>query len=492
MYHLNSFGIKIILFLVIIASIPLHVRAMSPIELKSNLKNISHSLGQSINQKIATTADGHIYLVWSDADEFAEYSQIFFSKSNDSGKTFSEPLSISSQMRNTNMPVVTATGDKVYIAWEENSGNDSSILFRKSNDSGITFGKIINLSKPTIDARFLSLSANENNVYAVWRAAEGKTPKNFEIFFSKSTDYGESFENILNISKSSGDSLDPQITIPKNQPNYVYVSWSDCIEKNDDPYCSIYFAKSIDNGLSFGTPALISMFTSTVNSPFIGDQKSKFHSNVLPILVTNTDTQLVMHNSLNPQIITSIDGKYIYILWEDDFTQSGLTDIFLKKSNDYGKSFSEAINISNSTGISRIVKSTVAGNNLYIIWADTNSTNGNFGILFKRIIENGKIIGDTLKISKTLETSVPAGIAVSDDLSNVYVVWSESKNNQFDIFSSKSNDGGVTFSTPMNLSFSNGNSVDPIVSVNPVTNSIGIAWCEDISSNHDIYYLIVS
>ena len=491
MHYFVLLDIKIILFLVIIASIPFHVGAVSSMK-KSNLKNVSHNLGQSINQKIATTLDGHVYLVWSDTNESTEYSQIYFSKSNDFGKIFSEPLSISNQTGNANLPVVMATGNRVYIAWEDNSGSDSIILFRKSSDFGNTFGKILTLSRPTIDARFLSLSANENNVYAVWRAAEAKAPKNFEIFFRKSMDYGESFENIVNLSNSPGDSLDPQITIPKNHPNYLYVSWSDCIEKNDNPFCSIYFAKSIDNGLTFGTPAFVSKFTSAVHTPLIGDQKSKLLSNVLPPKVTNADTHQTFHNSINPQIISSKDGKYVYILWEDDFTPSGLSDIFIKKSHNYGESFDDPINLSKSMGISRIVKSTATGNNLYIIWADTNSTSGNFNIFYKRVTENGKIIGDTLKISKTLETSIPADIAVSNDLRNVYVVWSESKINQFDIFSSKSNDGGITFSTPMNLSLTNGNSVDPTVSINPATNSIGIAWCEDVSSNHDIYYLTVS
>ena len=492
MYQLISPYIKIILFLVIIISIPIHLGAVPSSETMSNVKDVSHNLGQSINQKIATTSDGHVYLVWSDTEDFTEYSQIYFSKSNNFGKTFSNPLPISSQVGNANLPVVVATGNNVYIAWEYNSGRDSVILFKKSNDFGDTFGKILSLSNATGGARFLSLSANENNVYTVWRGTNANAPKNFEIFFRKSIDYGDTFGNILNLSNSPGDSLNPQIMVPKDRPNYLYVSWSDCIEKNDDPICNIYFAKSFDKGLSFGTPALISMITPTTHIPFTGNQQSQFLPSSLLLSVTNADTHQVVHNSVNPEITSSEDGKYVYILWEDDLTSSGLSDIFLKKSSNYGESFDDTVNLSNSLGLSRIVKSTLSGNNLYIIWADTNSTIGNFNIFFKRISDNGKILGDTQKISNSVETSVPGDLAVSDNLRNVYLVWSDSQNNQFDIFFSSSMDGGDTFSTPVNLSFTNGNSVDPLISFNPCINSTGIAWSEDVSGNYEIFYLAVT
>ena len=237
---------------------------------------------------------------------------------------------------------------------------------------------------------------------------------------------------------------------------------------------------------------LISMITPTTHIPFTGNQQSQFLPSSLLLSVTNADTHQVVHNSVNPEITSSEDGKYVYILWEDDLTSSGLSDIFLKKSSNYGESFDDTVNLSNSLGLSRIVKSTLSGNNLYIIWADTNSTIGNFNIFFKRISDNGKILGDTQKISNSVETSVPGDLAVSDNLRNVYVVWSDSQNNQFDIFFSSSMDGGDTFSTPVNLSFTNGNSVDPLISFNPSMNTTGIAWSEDVSGNYEIFYLAVT
>ena len=87
-----------------------------------------------------------------------------------------------------------------------------------------------------------------------------------------------------------------------------------------------------------------------------------------------------------------------------------------------------------------------------------------------------------------MQTSVPGQIDVSDNLQNVYIVWSESQNNQFDIFFSDSIDGGFAFSTPINLSATKGNSVDPLLSFNPNLNSSSIVWSEDVSGNNEIYY----
>ena len=122
-------------------------------------------------------------------------------------------------------------------------------------------------------------------------------------------------------------------------------------------------------------------------------------SGLLSLFGVNPHKHQGVHDSVNSQVISSKDGKYVYILWEDDLTSTGLSDIFLKKSGNYGESFSDAINLSNTIGLSRTVKAAISGNNLYIIWADSNSTTENFKIFYKKITDNGNTLGETRKIS---------------------------------------------------------------------------------------------
>ena len=50
----------------------------------------------------------------------------------------------------------------------------------------------------------------------------------------------------------------------------------------------------------------------------------------------------------------------------------------------------------------------------------------------------------------------------------------------------------IRLGTPVNLSFTNGNSVDPLISFNPCMNTTGIVWSEDVSGNYEIFYLAVT
>ena len=67
---------------------------------------------------------------------------------------------------------IAISGDNVYIVWfnDQNSpNNNSEVLFRSSNDSGITFADKINLSNTTTaDSINAEIAAEGNNVIITW------------------------------------------------------------------------------------------------------------------------------------------------------------------------------------------------------------------------------------------------------------------------------------------------------------------------------------
>jgi hypothetical protein len=73
----------------------------------------------------------------------------------------------------------------------------------------------------------------------------------------------------------------------------------------------------------------------------------------------------------------------------------------------------------------------------------------------------------------------------------VYIVWQGNiKGGQFDIFLSKSTDGGITFCQPINLSNStNSNSINPQLAA--TATELYVVWQEDISGNNQIYFTTV-
>ncbi|MDQ3838153.1 MAG: hypothetical protein M3297_02680, partial [Thermoproteota archaeon] len=81
--------------------------------------------------------------------------------------------------------------------------------------------------------------------------------------------------------------------------------------------------------------------------------------------------------------LTPIDN--IYLMWTDNTTGNG--DVYFKRSVDNGTSFGNTENLSNSTGNSTHAQIAVNKNNVYVVWTD--STTGNGDVYFKRSIDNG-------------------------------------------------------------------------------------------------------
>ena len=75
-----------------------------------------------------------------------------------------------------------------------------------SNDGGVSFGDVINLSNSVGSSGSPAIAASGNNVYVVWNDL---TSGNAEIHYRKSTDGGHTFGSAINLSNDARDSLEP-------------------------------------------------------------------------------------------------------------------------------------------------------------------------------------------------------------------------------------------------------------------------------------------
>ncbi len=118
-----------------------HLNSVTPFEDKP---------GIVVDNAAASPHKGNVYLAWTRFDVYGSrdpecHSQIYFSRSTDGGKTFSMPFRISDRAGdcldsdNTVEGAVPAVGVKgeVFIVWAGPQG----LVFKKSLDGGLTFGK---------------------------------------------------------------------------------------------------------------------------------------------------------------------------------------------------------------------------------------------------------------------------------------------------------------------------------------------------------------
>jgi hypothetical protein len=312
----------------------------------------------------------------------------------------------------------------------------------------------VNLSNTSGESRRVQIFVNGNDVYSVWT---DNTPGNNEIFFAKSTDYGNSFDSPINLSQNNGSSAFPRLVVSESN---VYIVWYDYSLGQSD----IFFARSNDKGKTFN----VTSFTNSVPSynPWIGTSSNFVY--------------LVFNDGGRTTTVEFPSGEKRLV-----DLNTGEEELIIGRSEDGGESF-EFINLSDSPGItSWNARIKVSGPNVFVVWNEM--VNKESEIFFSMSTDNGKTFSEPINVSNNTKESINAGLAVSEN--NIYLIWNQKTPDSIDIFFTKSTDYGNIFSTPINLS--NSLSVSAIgrdLSIAVSDEKLFVVWYTDSKENSDVFF----
>ena len=434
MWGTIAIGTLLIIF-VFNASMPYYLQ---PAEAEFLTKNLSINKGFSSDPKMAVS-DNNVYVTWED---FTPNNwDVFFSASRDNGASFGNAINLSNNAAESGRPQIAVSGNNVYVVWQDFTSKNYDIFFRASNDNGVSFSDVINLSNnagnlPDPKRSDPShIAAAGSNVYVTWVYSG-------DMFFRVSKDSGTSFGDVVKLNSNAtvaGNFLRPHLAVSSSN---VYLVW---VYNND-----IFFRASNDNGISFSDAINLSADSKNATDPNRSD---------LPDIAVSSDN--------------------VYVVWVD-YTP-GNYDIFFRMSNDGGTSFSDVIELSTIATLSDLPHIAVSGSNVYVVWEDYNLAEG-LDMFLRVSSDNGNSFSNAINLSRNTGYSASTPIAVSG--SNVYVVSSVGN---VDIFFKTSKDNGASFSSAVNLSNNHGGSSDPNIAVSG--DNVFVVW-EDYAFGHpDIFFM---
>jgi TolB protein len=193
---------------------------------------VSSNSGESLTPDIDVSASG-IFVVWSDTSGgTSKKFDILFKKSTDGGMTFlpntANAKNISTNSGHSLTPSLAVDGDSVYVTWSDTTGGTSKnfdILFKKSTDGGTSFtpdtASAKNISTTSSLSATPRIAVSSGNIYIAW--SDIGTPGQFDIFVKKSGDGGDNFEEAVNISDNTGQSITPAIALT----DVLHLVWGD-------------------------------------------------------------------------------------------------------------------------------------------------------------------------------------------------------------------------------------------------------------------------
>lgn len=317
-------------------------------------------------------------------------------------------------------PSIEVSDGSIHIVWEDDRSGSWDIYYSKSNNNGTSFLPDVQVnddpSEDGVHHLCPDVSAHNGTVYVVWQ--DERSGLGSEIFFSKSLD-GYSFSPNLKISDSGTEEMCPSLAVDRNS-GILYVAWA---SKDRE----IRLARSLDGGENFESSVLVS--------------------------------DVSANQTRDPKVAVDPEGK-VYVVWsdaragkipgrdEEDF------DIYIANSTTWGKSFGIDTRVNDmgydivqtNPSISIDGKGTV-----YVVWEDGRL--GSRDIFFSKSLDGSNFTQEILVNDALIHRRSPhiihtsPCVAVHPTGSPIFVVWTDDRGDNHNIYIAESTDGGNSFHT---------------------------------------------
>ena len=332
---------------------------------------------------------------------------------------------------------VASVGSYVYAVWDDGRDGNWEIYFKRSTDNGLTWGPDTRLTNNASNSWYPSVAAYGSYVYVVWQDdREG----NWEIYMLRNEKYGDSgyWYSAVRLTNNPASSLRPSVAAYYRN---VHVAWHD----NRNENWEIYYKRSTDNGLTWGS-----------------------------------DTRLTNDPNVSEYAYVAAYSNYVYVAWQDNRYEN--YDIFVKRSTNNGATWTQ-LRLTSDASDQEWVSIAAYGYDVHVVWTDYRAE-GNTEIYYRRSIDSGVSYKPEVRLTSSAGESTCANVAVKGK--TVYVVWEDTRTEQFEVWFKDSPDRGVHWTADRILSAQPNISQWPSVSVSG--DNVYVVWTDQRNGNNEIYF----
>jgi hypothetical protein len=265
---------------------------------------------------------------------------IFYLRSVDSGDSWEEPREIyhadsEYHIQSLRLERYMTNLHIVYILTLPNANKE--VYYMRSTDNGNNWEEPVRLTINVVDSEILQIAVDENNIHVIWD--EVRLSGRY-LYYTRSTDNGESWDEPQKLTDQTQSVYSSIIAFNNN----IHLVWYKASELEEEQ--EIYYKRSLDNGVTWSTDRSF-----TTDDDF---------SSFWPIITHNKTT--------------------LYVVWIDE--RDGHSELYFKESIDNGERWSEDSRITENDGKRSSHPDMVfVDEKLHLVWEDKK--NGSKEIYYK-------------------------------------------------------------------------------------------------------------
>jgi hypothetical protein len=299
----------------------------------------------------------------------------------------------------------------------------------------------------------------------------------------------------IRLTNAAGDSYMPYNSARNiaTSGDTIHITWWD----TRDEYSEIYYKRSTNNGTNWEADVRLTNVPGFSGYPCISasglnlhvvwmDQRTGFYGifykkSTNGGLTWGNDIRIAKDSTTNWDPFVLVSANNVYAVWENWISPTNMS-IHYTKSTDNGTTWSTETKLTDSSAQQLFPSLSISGTTIHLIWQDTRD--GNTEIYYKRSTNNGINWGiDTRLTNNAGASGNPLGASIG---LNVYVVWDDNRDGNWEIYFKHSTDAGITWGSDIRLTDTTGDSGWPSIAVAPPF--IHVTWEDQRDGNREIYY----
>jgi len=358
----------------------------------SPIIRLTWNVGASSFPAIARNIGTCLHLVWHD-NSFGGNNEIYYKRSTDGGATWSAAKRLTWTAGNSIFPAVAIdSADGVHLVWNDKTSGEDEVYYKRSTDGGVTWSnaKRLTWTRTAYGIQWgndPSIAVDSGNgIYVAWDSYESG---NYEIYYKRSTDKGQTWSAKRRLTWTSGWSIGPDIAVDIN--DNIHIVWDDYTPGNGE----IFYKSSTDGGTTWSA---------------------------LKRLTWNAD------DSGSVKIAADLGGG-IHIAWTDKCPEQ----VMYKNSLDGGTNWSAPTQLTWTSDWSWFSEIAVLDTGVHVVWDEYDDVNNIIQIRYKSSPYLGTSWGAAVQLTWNNKSSTVPSVAV--DISGaVHVVWADNNPGNYEIY----------------------------------------------------------